>query len=65
MTIYVTAYDPTNKQCLAPSEPTHYATLAQVADDMGEPEHAYKRCMLYPTLGVAYSDFKFMKEDNQ
>jgi len=55
--IYQTPFDPLTKQCTAPSEPTAFATLDDVAMLMGPPEHPGRRVHTYTTAGVAFSDF--------
>lgn len=55
--IYQTPFDPTTKQCTAPSELTGFATLDEVVLLMGPPEHPGRRVHTYTGAGVAFSDF--------
>lgn len=55
MTIYLTPFDPTTKQCTGPSVDSGMVSLDEVVLMMGPPEHPGRRVHTY--ADVAFSDF--------
>ena len=56
--IYLTQYDPLTLAATSASTDSGFATLEQVTECMGAPQHRQARWMTYPD-GVAFSDFPF------
>lgn len=66
MTIYATPFKASTKETTGPSTDAGFASLDDVVTAMGEPEHRYKRMVIYGPGEdrVVFSDFIFCIDES-